>query len=55
LKTFGNAHEERSVTQSNFDVPFSTFSVMLPPLLGDTGLWIGVDKMLAPFRETVKI
>jgi hypothetical protein len=21
----------------------------------DIGLWIGVDKMLAPFRETVKI
>jgi hypothetical protein len=23
--------------------------------LHEVGLWIGVDKMLAPFRETVKI
>jgi hypothetical protein len=33
----------------NADIPFT-----LSRLCG-AGLWIGVDKMLAPFRETVKI
>jgi hypothetical protein len=47
-----------------FDVLSSTETPLLrvmctwwsvPLSFHDVGLWIGVDKMLAPFRETVKI
>ncbi len=33
----------------------SAQSRAVPLSFHDVGLWIGVDKMLAPFRETVKI